>query len=86
MEKYSFETFGNEQTRDNATEHQNPPRERVIKKEQIRQNGRKVINHGHGGGQDAMSCKPILTDGRITAIEVECRCGNTTRIQLEYDE
>ena len=58
---------------------------RIIKNGNARSSGRyQVQSEQHASGQ--MNCKPVYTNGRVSAIRVQCTCGCETTIQLEYGE
>ncbi len=59
---------------------------KVIKKEQVRVDDAQAPFPSEGGGSDhgLPGVRVIRAEGRITAIECTCRCGERTALEFEY--
>ena len=86
MEKYSFQSFEQDQQDSETASPGTPVRKRVIKKDQVRAHGHRIIEHHDEDATEGITCNPVMQNGRVIAIDVHCACGSHTRIQLEYDQ
>jgi len=58
--------------------------EKVVKKSNVHTAGEHPIEHERTDQQHGITCIPNIVDGKVSSIDVECACGQTTRIILEY--
>ncbi len=58
---------------------------KVVKKSRVHTAGEHLIGNEKVNQHQGITCTPNIVNGRVSSIDVECSCGQTTRITLEYD-
>lgn len=64
------------------------PSKKVLKNKKVQHAGNRKISsnsNGHSTHHE-IECTPIMQDGIVIAIDVQCGCGSNSRIHLEYGD
>ncbi|MCF7802830.1 MAG: hypothetical protein K9N46_07110 [Candidatus Marinimicrobia bacterium] len=58
---------------------------KILKKGSVTKKSRRVIQHEEQHSSRNFECKPVMENGVVIAIDIQCDCGNEERITLEYE-
>lgn len=86
MEENSFIPLSETDTLHDGSAKSSSREKQVYKKGKIKKGQTQIIGHHGQLESNSMQCTPVMVEGRVTAIDVQCGCGTTQRIHLKYDK